>query len=310
MEKLAYLFIMSLLSMACSKKPLEVIVAEPSMPTDTTTMTTEVVECIHANAVSVDFQYDLPAAVNESSGLTFMDNGTLWSHNDSGDQASIYQLNPETGALVQSIQIEGATNRDWEAMSYNGNYIYVGDFGNNRGNREDLVIYQIDKTTFELVNSFPFAFAEQTNFNPGNKSHNFNMEAMIATDNQLFLFSKNHLNEQTNCYTISLENTEKQLISPIHTFDSQGLVTDAAYHPATKTLALLGYGNPTNPSSFLWVIHHFDAAEGFGDCVKNHDLGLIEQVEGLTFMDENTLLLTSEKEVVNGGRVYEVKLVE
>ncbi|MBK7966305.1 MAG: hypothetical protein IPK10_14165 [Bacteroidetes bacterium] len=83
--------------------------------------------------------------LNESSGLTFLD-GKLWSFSDSGNPNDIYRIDTVTNTIFQTVDISNATNVDWEDMASNNDFLFVGDFGNNNGNRQDLKIYRINKS--------------------------------------------------------------------------------------------------------------------------------------------------------------------
>jgi len=84
--------------------------------------------------------------VVETSGLIIWDD-KIWTHNDSDDN-SLYAIDPLNGSLIKSYQMEGLQNTDWEEISQDDNYIYIGDTGNNRnGNRTDLKILRIDKNS-------------------------------------------------------------------------------------------------------------------------------------------------------------------
>jgi hypothetical protein len=73
---------------------------------------------------------NLNTALTESSGLEYC-RGKLWSHNDSGGQPQIYSIDPATGAILQTITLKGITNVDWEDLTADGYYLYIGDVGNN-----------------------------------------------------------------------------------------------------------------------------------------------------------------------------------
>jgi hypothetical protein len=77
-------------------------------------------------------------------------NNNIITHNDSGGQANLYEINASTGAL-RTVAITNATNVDWE-YAQDASYIYIGDIGNNFGNRTDLKIYKISrKTTMMMI---------------------------------------------------------------------------------------------------------------------------------------------------------------
>ena len=92
-------------------------------------------------------KFDLPATVKETSGLLLL-NGKLITHNDSGRDAKLYELDTLSGAITRTITISNATNRDWEDIAVDETHIYIADIGNNNGTRTDLTIYKILKTDF------------------------------------------------------------------------------------------------------------------------------------------------------------------
>ena len=90
-------------------------------------------------------KYLLPDEVDENSGLAYL-NGKLWTINDSGGLPVLYALDTTNGQIVQRIAIANAVNIDWESLADDDQYIYIGDFGNNSGNRDDLSIYRVLKS--------------------------------------------------------------------------------------------------------------------------------------------------------------------
>ncbi len=80
--------------------------------------------------------------IAETSGLVFFDN-RLITHNDSGGMNALYEINTGTGNISRTVTIQNATNVDWEDICTDNDYIYIGDFGNNNGNRTNLKIYKV-----------------------------------------------------------------------------------------------------------------------------------------------------------------------
>jgi hypothetical protein len=86
----------------------------------------------------------------ETSGLIAFNN-LLWTHNDDHDN-TIYGLD-SNGKIQTKIKLDKVKNNDWEEITQDSSYIYIGDFGNNyHGNRTDLQILRIEKASF-LLNS-------------------------------------------------------------------------------------------------------------------------------------------------------------
>lgn len=78
---------------------------------------------------------------NETSGLLFA-GGTVWTQLDGGHPHRLFQVDTLTGAVLREVEIANAANTDREDICTDGRWVFVGDFGNNNGNRRDLRIYR------------------------------------------------------------------------------------------------------------------------------------------------------------------------
>src|SRR5690606_31393825 len=171
--------------------------------------------------------------LDEISSLEFYD-GFYWGQNDSGGEPELYKINPETGKTVQTVKITNAENRDWEEIAFSEDYVFIGDFGNNLGNRTDLsVLYfpisKLNSTEENLsveVEKIEFSYPEQKNFNPGNRKTNFDCEAFFFYKGKLHLFTKEWTHLATTHYTLEIK-PGKQLAKKIETFQTNYLVTGA-----------------------------------------------------------------------------------
>lgn len=92
----------------------------------------------------------VPAPVTEASGLAASRSnpGTVWTHNDSGGAASLYALD-STGSIRATLNLTGATNRDWEDMARGPgpaggpDWLYAGDIGDNGASRASIRVYRV-----------------------------------------------------------------------------------------------------------------------------------------------------------------------
>ena len=80
------------------------------------------------------------ADITESSGIAASrcQNGVLWTHNDSGDDAFIFAINL-AGDNLGTWKIPNAANIDWEdiaAFKDKGGkcFLYIGEIGDNKQN--------------------------------------------------------------------------------------------------------------------------------------------------------------------------------
>ena len=92
----------------------------------------------------VEESYPLSDKLNEISGLEMLNDSTLIAFNDGGNKSEIYLLNLE-GEILRMIDVLDTKNRDWEDITRDDEFIYIGDIGNNRNEREKLSIVKIQK---------------------------------------------------------------------------------------------------------------------------------------------------------------------
>lgn len=214
------------------------------------------------NAQTVSIKTYLDNEINETSGLLNL-NGKIYTINDSGGEAIVYELDTTNGSVLNRKYITNATNIDWEALTADDNFVYIADFGNNNGSRTNLRIYKVSISNFIqtdslIADTIQFSYENQTDFSPSN-SHNFDAEAIIALDDSLYIFTKNWGNFKTYIYSLS----KNESVSTAYLKDSvttNGLVTDAVYNQTEQQIVLLGY-------SFLCILNEvnstFDSFSSF-----------------------------------------------
>ncbi|TVQ44517.1 MAG: T9SS C-terminal target domain-containing protein [Saprospirales bacterium] len=239
----------------------------------------------------------LPPEVPETSGLV-LHKGCLWTHNDSGWQPELFCLDPEDGSLIRRVWVENAGNRDWEEITMDENYLYIGDFGNNNGNRRDLVIYKVPLTDLELDTVFPteitFEYPDQRDFSSRPLENDFDMEAMISFGDSLYLFSKNWESLNTRVYSLPKEPGD-YIASLLDSFEVNGLITGASFNPEDSLIALVGYTTFLQP--FTWLFWDFKGSSFFSGNKRRIELTIpFHQVEAICWNpDENYFYLSNER---------------
>ncbi len=243
--------------------------------------------------------YFLPFYLNESSGLELFDN-KLWSHNDSGGKAELYGFAPSGIGKLVTVRISGALNHDWEDISHDSTYFYIGDFGNNLGNRKDLVIYKIPDEELEKkdvkevqAGMIRFSFEDQKEFKALNRANNFDCESIFTFDDHLFLFSKDWIDGKSRLYELS-KDTGTQVARLLGSFNALGLITGADISPDRKTLALIGYRDYV---PFMWIIKGFEGDHFLSGNFERIDLPFLSgaQTEGIAFLNNQKLAVSCEK---------------
>lgn len=252
-----------------------------------------------AQITNVEEKFDLPIILSESSGAIFF-NDKLISHNDSGNENRLYELDTISGLVTRTVTVTNATNVDWEDIAQDDTSIYIGDIGNNSGNRTDLKIYKINKSdylsatnvTAEIIN---FSYSDQTDFTPNPNNTEWDAEALISFDaNNLILFTKNWVNGTTKAYTISKTSGTFTVDALTTTLTSGGLITGATYNPSTGKIYAIGYNSLLQP--FVWISENFTNNDVFSGTNMQTFLSSLgfEQAEAITYIDANRYFVTSE----------------
>ncbi|RLD38464.1 MAG: hypothetical protein DRI74_03810 [Bacteroidetes bacterium] len=249
--------------------------------------------------------------VDETSGLIFY-RGSIWTLNDSGGKPQIYRLNSKTGKVVQVVNIKNAKNIDFEDLTQDDDFIYVGDMGNNYGNRKNLCIYKIAKADIpkegdinlkaELIK---FKYADQKRFQKKNRRNDFDCEAIVSMGDKLYLFTKNWVDAKTRVYAAPKKAGDFAL-EVVDEFNVDGLVTAAEYQAETKTLSLLGY---KDFMPFIWVFWDFQGQDFFGGEKRRFNMESIHgaQTEGVCFNGKGDVLISCEQSYFP-QRLYSIPL--
>ena len=241
--------------------------------------------------------FKLPNTIRETSGLIKIDN-RLWTFNDSGGKARLYQINERTGKIVKTLRIKNAKNRDWEDIAYDDNYVYIGDIGNNRGKRRDLKVYKIPRASLRTQRSvraevISFRFSDQKEFKSKPRESNYDCEAMVAHRGKLYLFSKNWQNQKTRLYELTTQSG-KHVAKYIATFNTQGMVTGATINEELGILLLTTYSSLLDVN--IWAFTNYKGNNFFNGDHKRLNLTtpLRAQVEGITFKENYKAYMSSE----------------
>ncbi|MFN0189828.1 MAG: PKD domain-containing protein [Bacteroidia bacterium] len=238
--------------------------------------------------------------LNESSGLTFLD-GKLWSFSDSGNPNDIYRIDTVTNTIFQTVDVSNASNVDWEDMASNNDYLFVGDFGNNNGNRQDLKIYRINKsaltptTTSVTASIINFSFSDQTSFVSNPTNHNFDCEAMIFLNDSIHLFSKNWVDFQTKHYVIP--NSPGTHVAQLRETLNTGFLVTGATVQQYGVISLIGYLRTGTKPVSLYMLYDYKNNLFFNGNKRKFDLStqnVYGQVEGVEFFNSSLAFVTNE----------------
>ena len=167
-----------------------------------------------------------------------------------------------------------------------------------------LLAIPVEGDTNVVVDTIDFAFADQTNFEK-RKLHDFDCEAMFATEAYLYLLSKGWETGTTRLYRLP-KTPGKHKAEVVNGFDSRGLVTGADYDRKNKVLVIVGYEKPIwRP--FIYIIFDFDEA-GVKLSHRRFEMPQLVtcQAEGICFFDEGKCFISAETTRSMTARVFEV----
>lgn len=245
-----------------------------------------------------------PEELQENSGMTEYSD-LLWNINDGGNEAAIFGFGAKDTVVHRKVIIHGAINTDWEDITQDEQHIYIGDFGNNLGDRRDLRIYILDKQdllpaadTIPVRGIINFSYEDQTDFSPAaNFTTPWDCEAFVAMGDSVILFTKDWLSNKTSLYTLPVQaGTYSAKFRK--RYNITGLVTSAAYSKTKKELLLLGYQNYTY-TPFIAEVPDFSLGNlSFLDLKRiNFDL-FGSQTEGIAYSADGSVYVSCEQSPV------------
>lgn len=240
--------------------------------------------------------------VEESSGLALSRQhpGLWWTHNDSGHTNHLFPMSETGEVLGPPVEIRGAVNIDWEDLAADDRgQIWISDLGNNRNRRRNLKVYVIDELV-PVDGVFPESvpvkrvirvrYPDQKAFPP--QQRNFDSEGIFVRDQILYVLTKHRSDTDTKLYRLVDEGgEEEQVLEYIQTFPEMGMVTGAALHPEGRRLAVLTYTG-------VWLFETDGTTERFLSGKLSRILTAFRawgQVEGIDWIDEETLLVSNEQ---------------
>lgn len=245
-----------------------------------------------------------------------------WVHNDSGDSARIFAIDGDGKSILptysrftaygdapqegkkqwQGFEVLYATNVDWEDIAADENYLYVGDIGNNGNARRDLAIYLISEidptasTRSAVIQKLPVAYPEQTKFPPD--EWHYDSESLFAMNGTVYLISKhrdgrgNTWEPGANLYRLDTRFTDQpNMLTKIDSHPAMTAATGAGLSPDGQTLAVVTYNT-------LWLFSRpVEGDKWLSAPARSYpfDTNVLRQVEAVTWMDNDTLLLSNEQ---------------
>lgn len=254
-------------------------------------------------------EFSLPKKLKEVSGIALsQDQKTIWAIEDAGNKNVVYGLNRQ-GELVNDVLVENAENNDWEDITKDasGN-IYIGDFGNNENDRQNLSILKLDlkndpQKSTKVIQTTKFHYEGQTEFPPKKSNLLYDCEAFVEKGRSFYLFTKNRSKGFDGTFLVfqipnKEGNFEAKLIGKLKLEGgySDAAITSAAINSKNE-IVLLTHKN-------IHVLSGFTANDFNSAKIQKIPLNHNSQKEAVVFIDDKTLLIADEKDKKEGGNVY------
>lgn len=262
-------------------------------------------------SIAVKKKIDLPNKIRETSGIVYLkERKEIITFNDSGGKPELYVLNAKSGKLKRTVKVKNAKNRDWESITSDDTYIYVGDTGNNFGNRTNLVVYKIKikhlKKKEVKAHKIHFKYQDQKDFGNNRHATNFDCEAITIYNNQLCLFTKNWEDFKTNMYVMPTEKGNHVAVKK-HSFAIGCMLTSIAY--SFENNLFIGTAYDRNYKSYLIKIQEDQlTSQAFQKISLFDDLGYANQIEAIAWKKKNKVYVTREASMVTvNGKKYDHK---
>jgi len=258
-----------------------------------------------AQLIEPEILVHLPATLYESSGIEITNHNSIWTHNDSGDSARIFNIDTLGNILkIIHFDVDEAIDCEESTRDAAGNY-YLGDFGNNDNDRTNLRIYKIpDPDTLSNGTIIPqlitFSFEDQQLFPPDSAYLNFDCEAMFHFQDSLYLFSKNRGTSKF-CKMYRVPDAPGDYIAElVDSFNTGTWVTSADISPSGDKMVLLS-------ESRLWLFSDIQGTDFYGGTAQMFNM-YFSQKEAVVFVDDSTLYLTDEYFMGLGGNLSRIDL--
>lgn len=263
---------------------------------------------------SVNTIFDLKTEHSEVSGLVFHPtHQKLYMLQDKGNAAELYIYSSQ-GMYENTLQITNQNNTDWEDLSQDvqGN-LYIGDFGNNNNDRQNLRILRIDAASLNQTNAdasqiTTFFYEDQKEFPPRKNQLMYDCEAFIATDSAFYLFTKNRSKGFDGSFFVyKVPNKEghfkAEKIAVLKGCSKYKgcAITGAAFNHNTKQLALISH-------NYIYLLPFLNDNSFRQEQLIIKYLGHNSQKESITFKTDTELWIADEKDKTSGGKVYSFNL--
>lgn len=249
---------------------------------------------------------ELSSDLDEISGLASFQN-YLIGHNDRSNTATLFFLNPDNGDIEATIDISNGPNNDWEDLAQSQEHLYIGDFGNNDGNRTDLGIHIVPFSALNVggtnianaEGTVFFSYPDQTRFDL--TEHNFDCEASFYFEGYIYIFTKHRTDRRTKMYRVPADPETEHVAELLGSFETGGRITGADINADGTIVALAG--NRRNGNCFVWKLYDYEGNNFLAGKKEQCIMGPFSQfgqVESVLFKSDTELFIANEETEEHG----------
>ena len=277
-------------------------------------------DSVQGQSPQVELVGQLPPVLNESSGVAVSrrNPGVLWTHNDSDNDPILFAVDV-SGELLGTFALESATVRDWEDLSLGpcvddrtSHCLYVADTGDNTRQQASYTIYVVGEPVVlpsSGVDRATIGSVQRLDFHYPDGSHDAEGLA-VDPGGDIYIVTKGW-GGTSRGFLIPRAAVERAVSSGATVPASAvgGLTIETGATPLLVTGAAISPSGTTMVARTYLGFHFFDMNQESGIEVRGQPcmIGYREpQGEAVDFLDEATLVLTSESLAGRPGTIHRV----
>ncbi len=237
--------------------------------------------------------------------------GVIWTIEDSGNPPDLLAIDT-TGALRADFTVAGASNVDWEEVALgpcgSGQCVYIADTGDNGEHRRDVVIYRVPEPTVGAgLLSGVQSLTGMESIRAAYPDRPHDVEAMAVTDSGEILLVTKGRSGGVLLFSIPADAWRSgRLVTPVLR-DSLPITPAGGMGREVTGMALASDGKRvvvrTYRDLYPFTLRPDGKLAPMGKPTACDILGLEPQGEGVTFLRDGRLLLTSERGLFKAGTV-------
>jgi len=245
--------------------------------------------------------------LSESSGLAAsrVTPGLMWTLNDSGNPPELFAID-SAGGNRAVLRVEGARNRDWEALAIarcgRSDCIYIGEVGDNNRDEDTLRIYRVAEPTRPTSASGTVRLNGVITFRYEDGPRD--AEAILVTRNQdVYVISKER-SGGGRVYLLNRSAWDQRGLTVARFIQELPLPQGSRFQITDASIAQDGIRVVIRTYGYIFFFRLENGTLRLDDHRPGcYAAGLDIQGEGITWLGDGRLVTTSERRTGLGGTV-------